>query len=101
MEKQRKRRVSETSGQVVQLEVPIGSEPDDGFERQEAQSGRVKVSEIGVHVEAQLGKDAAMAFLRIRNGLRAADRKLANGRPVFSNADALRYMMELAAAQIT
>lgn len=78
----------------VTIEVPLGSTPSGGYELQSLQEGRVNIGSRGVHVDAQLGADAAEAFLRVRNGLRDSNAKLASGRPVWSNADAFRWIME-------
>lgn len=82
----------------VMVELPIGELPESGYEVQCAHSGSVDLTSRGVHVDAQLGQEAAEAFLKVRNGLRNASAKLATGRPVWSNADALRWMMEQVAA---
>lgn len=78
----------------VTVELPIGDLPCDGYELDRAHSGKIAIGSRGTHVDAQLGGDAAEAFLRVRNGLRGSNAKLASGRPVWSNADALRYIME-------
>ena len=74
--------------QSVLIEVPLGTPPnDDSYEQQKVNRGIVSV-------EAKLGKQAAIAFVRVRNGLRAQNAKLENGRPVWSNADTIKWMME-------
>ena len=76
------------SNSSVLIEMPLGAAPEaDSYERQKLNRGIVSV-------EAKLGKDAAIAFVRVRNGLRDANAKLNSGRPVWTNADALRWMME-------
>ena len=78
----------------VNLTLPIGESPNGNYEGNQARCGKVRIDEPGLHVNAQLGKENALTFLRIRNGLRATNAKLANGRPVWTNVDALRWMME-------
>lgn len=79
---------------AVTVELPIGELPAEGYELDRAHGGKIAIGSRGTHVDAQLGGDAAEAFLRVRNGLRDSNAKLASGRPVWSNADALRYIME-------
>lgn len=73
------------------ITVPVAEAKGTGYEYQAAASGRVK---IGVHVDAQLGRELAPAFLKIREGLRASNAKLKNGRPVYNNVDTLKWLIE-------
>ncbi len=84
----------------VMIAIPLGEPPDGGYEASEALRGKVNLAERAVHVHANLGQAAATAFLRIRNGLRARNAKLSNERPVWSNTDALRWLMEQVAAEV-
>lgn len=74
--------------QFAELKVPLGKMPnDDSYETEKINRGIVTV-------EAKLGKEAAVAFVQVRNGLRESNAKLISGRPVWTNADALRWLME-------
>lgn len=86
----------------VMLELPIGDPPEDGYEDQQLQSGKINLAprRSRLHVQAQLGPEAAVTFIRIRNGLRQQNAKLVDGRPVWTNVDTLRWIMEKAAEQI-
>jgi hypothetical protein len=85
----------------VMIAIPLGLPPDHGYEAQKAVAGKVNLSQRATHIDANLGAEAATAFLRIRNGLRDKAAKLSNGRPVWSNPDALRWLMEQVAAEIS
>lgn len=89
-----KRKPAEDQPSAVTVELPIGDLPPGGYELERAHSGKIAIGARGTHVDAQLGGDSAEAFLRVRNGLRESNAKLASGRPVYSNADTLRYIME-------
>jgi hypothetical protein len=84
------------------LELPIGAPPVAGYEDKQVHSGKVSLAprRSRLHVQAQLGPEAATAFIRIRNGLREQNEKLSDGRPVWTNVDTLRWMMERVAEQI-
>lgn len=79
------------------ISVPLGAAPKrNDYESQQVEEGRVTIEghPPRMNIQAQLGQDAALAFIRIRNGLREQNAKLSNGRPVYSNADTLRWLME-------
>ncbi len=92
--------VLEAAEREIIITIPLGIPPDSGYEAQKAAGGKVEFSQKSAHVDAQLGAEAAVAFLRIRNGLRDKAAKLLSGRPVWSNADALRWLMEQVAAEV-
>lgn len=81
--------------ETVEIEVPFASPVDShDYEAEQADNGVVAVGRTGVHVNVQLGAKAARGFMRLRNGLRKANCRLVDGRPVWTNADALRYLLE-------
>lgn len=82
------------------ISIPIGDGPEEGYEAQQAKSGKLMLAQPTLHIQAQLGPDAATAFLRIRNGLRERNAKLVGGRPVWTNVDALRWIMEQVSAEV-
>ena len=92
----KKKAEQDARGDVAQVEVafPIGDGDEVGYHRQLTEGGDVPFEARGVHLNVQLGTKAATAFVRVRNGLRSSGAKLADGRPVWSNADALRYIFE-------
>jgi hypothetical protein len=87
-------------GLEIMIAIPIGVAQPDGYEAKQATSGRVNLSKPTLHIEAQLGAEAAMVFLRVRNGLRERNAKMANGKPVWTNVDALRWVMEQISAEV-
>lgn len=86
----------------VMLELPIGDPPNEGYEDKQAASGKINLAprRSRLHVQAQLGHEAAITLIRIRNGLRDMHATLVDGRPVWTNVDVLRWMMEKAAEQL-
>ena len=81
--------------EMVEITVPFAHPVETkDYEGEQADSGVVSVGRTGVHVNVQLGAKAARGFMRLRNGLRTSTARLADGRPVWSNADALRYLLE-------
>lgn len=82
---------ADTLADTIALELPIGDLPHSGFEASQAR-GRM-------HINAYLRSQAATGILRLRNGLRNRNAKFADGRPVFSTADALRWLLEAIAAE--
>lgn len=81
--------------ETVAIEVPFAPPvAAKDYEVEQADSGVVAVGRVGVHVNVQLGPKAARGFMRLRNGLRRANARLADQRPVWTNADALRYLLE-------
>ena len=88
------------SAEII-ISIPIGDGPRAGYEAKQAEGGKVQFVQQSLHLQAQLGPEAATAFLRIRNGLREKSAKLASGRPVWSNVDAFRWIMEQVAVEIS
>jgi hypothetical protein len=88
----------------IRVTLPIGGDLTQsagagaGYEAQHAAVGGVQlVAPSHTHVNVQLGPKAARALLRIREGLRATGATLPDGRPVFTTADALRFLLETCA----
>lgn len=80
---------------TIVIEVPFAAPVEVAdYEVQQAESGVVAVGRTGLHVNVQLGAKAARGFMRLRNGLRLQSARLADGRPVWTNAEALRYLLE-------
>jgi hypothetical protein len=92
--------VVESADQEIMIAIPIGGPPEAGYEAKQAQAGKLSLSQPTLHIQAQLGTEAATAFLRIRNGLRSKNAKLCGGRPVWTNVDALRWIMEQVSAEV-
>jgi hypothetical protein len=81
--------------ETIILEVPFAPPVEVAdYEVQQAESGVVAVGRTGLHVNVQLGAKAARGFMRLRNGLRENGAKLGDGRPVWTNADSLRFILE-------
>lgn len=87
----------------VVLELPIGEPPLDGYEERQAGAGKISLAprRSRLHVQAQLGHDAAVTLIRIRNGLRQQHATLNDGRPVWTNVDAFRWIVEQVAGQLS
>src|SRR5690348_4432799 len=83
--------VADTVSQVI-LELPLGQPDPPGHQAIKAEQGYI--SERGMHIDVRLGAKAATAFARLRNGLRESGARLSTGRPVWTGADALRYLLE-------
>lgn len=78
--------------QTRTIEVPFGDlPPSRGYEAQEVECGRIG---LGLHVNAQLGREDAETFIRIREGLRSTNGRLKDGKPVWTNVEVLKWMME-------
>lgn len=95
-----KSRAAVVAAEEISITIPIGDGPPDGYEALQAQRGKVSLSQPTLHIDAQLGPEAAMAFLRMRNGLRDSNAKLGSGKPVWTNVDALRWLMEQVSAEV-
>jgi hypothetical protein len=95
-----KARTLEATAEEVMIAIPIGLPPSEGYEAKQAQHGKVTLAQPTLHLQAQLGPEAATAFLRMRNGLRGQNAKLAGGKPVWTNVDALRWLMEQVSAEV-
>lgn len=65
--------------ETVTVEIPLG-EPPHRFDQ--------------VHIEGWLRRDAAHTFARLRQALRDQDARTEDGRPVKTNPDILRWLME-------
>lgn len=86
------------------IALPLGAAPNShGYEEKQCAEGIVTIegNPPRIHIEAHLGPEAASAFMRIRNGLRDQNARLSNGRPVWSAADTLRWIMEQVAVEIS
>ena len=94
-----KQRAAAVTAEEISISIPIGDGPEPGYEEKQARSGKVMLIQPKLHIQAQLGEEAATAFIRMRNGLRDQAAKLASGRPVWTNVDALRWLMEQVSAE--
>jgi hypothetical protein len=84
----------------VAVEIPVMfNQQGSGYEFQQAQSGNVMISDK-VHLNLHLGEKGSLAFLSIRNALRFQNAKFSDGKPVFSNADTVRWLVEQVAEQV-
>jgi hypothetical protein len=88
------------SAAAVAIMLPIGEDEAAGFQREQIAEGKLSLDHPGIHFDAHVGPRGAAAFVRVRNGLRAAGAKFTNGRPVFSNADVLRFICDAMAYEI-
>jgi hypothetical protein len=70
------------------IEVPLGDPP-------------LGVYPTRGHVQAQLNKYQLVALRSARIGLISSGERLANGRPLASNADVVRWLLEQLAAKNT
>jgi len=86
--------------EMITLELPIGAGEQPGYQAELIEAGEVSLEQPGTHFNLQIGPRGAAAFVRVRNGLRDSGATLPGGRPVWSNADALRWMMEAMADAI-
>ena len=80
----------EPTGELSIVGIPFGDLPE-GYEQQQAAAGRLA---MGGHINVQLDRENAERFLRVRQGLRDDNRKLSGGRPVWTSADAFRWLLE-------
>lgn len=78
---------------VATITVPLGDFVPEGYERETVAGGRLTAHDPGLHLNLVVGKELAEQFLRMRTGLRAEHAKLPDGRPVFSNADVVRWLL--------
>ena len=65
--------------ETVTVEIPLG-EPPHRFNQ--------------IHIEGWLRQDTAHTFARLRQALRDQDARSEDGKPVESNPDVLRWLME-------
>ena len=78
----------------IQITLPVGGGERPGFQRELVEAGELSLDVTAVHLNINVGRRGAAAFVRVRNGLIARGAKLEGGRPVFTNADALRFIVE-------
>ena len=76
----------------IAIEMPLGPIDPPGLQATKAEQGYI--GDRGLHLDVRLGKKAARAFARLRNGLRESNARLPDGRPVWTAADTLRYLLE-------
>ena len=75
--------------------VELDEELSAGFEAREAAGGNVALrTRSRAHVNVHLGKKATQSLLRLREGLRVSGARMPDGKPVWTTADALRYLLE-------
>jgi hypothetical protein len=87
------------AARTVSLSIPLAESQAVGYEVQQADVGVVRFDGVNtLHVNVQLGPAPAKAFLSMLAGLRAGNAKLLDGKPVWTNADGLRWLMEQVAA---
>lgn len=77
----------------VDIQIPLGELPEHGHELNKARGGKINLGDGRRHVQAQLASFDAEMLLMIRQGLRQANAKLEDEKPVVSNADALRWLL--------
>lgn len=103
MAKSKEGQKSEVRGQngtaEVTLQLVLGASCDEaGYDGRLAAGGNAKFKVPGrAHLNLHLGEKAAQALLRMRNACRSNGQKMANGKPVFSTADTLRWLLEMIA----
>lgn len=78
----------------IVVRIPIGDGHEVGYQQQLLDSGELDIESRGVHVNVQLGRKATIGFAMARSGLRQANARLADGRPVWTNAEVLRYIFD-------
>lgn len=79
--------------QYVTISLPVGPMPTAGYDVQQAQSGKLSVSDTGSrHLQMRLRPEEAMVFLRLREGVRLANERLADGRPAWNTPDVQRII---------
>lgn len=77
----------------VTIEIPMGPlDSEGGYQADKAEKGYI--GDRTMHLDVRLGPKAAKAFSRLRNGLRESGAKLEDGRPVWSSAETLRFLLE-------
>jgi hypothetical protein len=77
----------------VLVEIPLLDkvENQQGYSAQREAAGHLN---FAGHLNIQLGKESAQTFIRLREALKAISAKLPNGRPVASNSDVLKWMLQ-------
>ena len=76
------------------ITVPLGKLPNSGYELQQSEEGKIRIGQAAVHINAQLGREQAITFLRIRDGLRKSNARLGDGKPVWTNVETLKWVLE-------
>lgn len=84
--------IADAVKQVI-VELPLGSPNSEGYETDLATSGRVQFDQGPRHLQLQMKPEEAQMFLRLRDGLRSSNAKLDDGRPVWTNADVMRWLL--------
>ncbi len=86
--------------QVI-VELPLGKPFSEGYEKDLATSGKIQLDQGPRHVQLQMKPEEAQVFLRLRDGLRSSNAKLDDGRPVWTNADVMRWLLlEIGKAEV-
>ena len=76
------------------ITVPLGeASAAVGYEIESAEAGRITANAPGLHLNLSVGREQAIFFSRIRAGLREQNATLPDGRPVFTNADVVRWLL--------
>jgi len=75
--------------------VPLAQAKLVGYEKDQVEEGKIRLENSSAqYIGLRVGPEIAQKFQLIKNGLVAQGSALQCGRPVFSNADVLRWMME-------
>lgn len=78
--------------------VEAGEQP--GYQSELIEAGELPLDISPARFNVSVGGRGASAFVRVRNGLREQNAKLQDGRPVYSNADALRWILDAIADEL-
>lgn len=78
--------------QTATLEIPMGPPDSAGYLADKAEKGFI--GDRSMHLDVRLGPKAARAFASLRNGLRTSGARLEDGRPVWTSAETLRFLLE-------
>lgn len=77
----------------VAMEVPV-AQMRGGYEAKLAMSGKLNFAgRVTRKTQVHLSPDEAVCFLQIREGLLHSNMRLANGEPIKSNADVIRWLL--------
>lgn len=77
----------------VAMEVPV-AQMRGGYEAKQAMSGKLNFAgRVTRKTQVHLSPDEAVCFLQIREGLLHSNMRLANGEPIKSNADVIRWLV--------
>lgn len=92
--------MAKDSKSEVALRLPVASTRLKGYELELIKQGNVSLDDDGrLHVNVWLGKAEAEAYCRLRAGLREARATTSEGKPVFSNNDVLRWLLQQVVSQ--